>query len=326
MQPSALITGATGFVGGHFVRHMAGEGWALRALVRPTSDTTVLDGLGVQMTHGDLGSVDALRQASAGVDVVFHLAAVTGLRDDTRFAEANVAGVRNVVRAALDARPRPRRVVYLSSYAACGPTPDGRPRTLRDPPNPLTTYGRTKLEGEAELRPLHDAGVECMILRAPAVYGPGDHALLSYFRLVRWGFAPAPGGPERRLHLIFAPDLAGALARAATAATGTFAVAEPVAHRWSEVVAEIGRAVGRRPLRLAIPPALVRVAAAATEGVARLAGRAAVFNREKAEEMLAAGWVCDLAGSEPLLPPGAATPLAEGVAQTADWYRSQGWL
>jgi nucleoside-diphosphate-sugar epimerase len=326
MRPSALITGATGFVGGHFVRHMAGDGWSLRALVRPTSATALLDRLGVERVTGDLGSVDALRAGCSGADVVFHLAAVTGLREDTRFDQANVAGVRNLVRAALDAEPRPRRVVYLSSYAACGPSPDGRPRTLHDPPHPLTAYGRTKLQGEAELRPLREAGVETMILRAPAVYGPGDHALLPYFRLVRNGVAPTPGGPERLLHLIFAPDLAGALGRAATAPVGTFAVAEPVVHRWSEVVAAIGRAVGRRPLRLVIPPALVRLAAGTTERVARWAGRPAIFNREKAEEMLASGWVCDLSGSEALLAPEAATPLAEGVAQTADWYRSQGWL
>lgn len=326
MPNFALITGATGFVGGHLVRHLSERGWRLRALVRPTSDTSLLERLGVERVRGDLGDADALRRASSGVDTVFHLAAVTGLRAETDFVRANVAGTRGVVRALLDAEPRPRRLVYLSSYAACGPAPGGRPRTPGDPPAPLTAYGRTKLQGEAELHPLREAGVEVVILRAPAVYGPGDHALLPYFRLVRWGVAPSPGGADRPLHLLFGPDLAVALGRAAEAPSGMYAVAEPVVHRWSEVVAEIARAVGRRPLRISLPPGMVRAAAAATEGVGRFAGRAVVFNREKAEEMLAPGWVCDLTGSEVLLPVGAATPLATGVALTADWYRSQGWL
>lgn len=326
MSNSALITGATGFVGGHLVRELAARGWSMRALVRATSDTATLQAHGVELARGDLADVQALRQACAGVDVVFHLAAVTGLRGDTDFDRANVAGTRNLAAALLAAHPRPRRIVYLSSYAACGPLVGGRPRTMRDPPAPLTAYGRTKLQGEAALRLPAEQEVELVILRAPAVYGPGDHALLPYFRLVRWGVAPAPGGADRPLHLLFAPDLAAALRRAACAPPGTYAVAEPVAHRWSEVVAAIGRALGRRPLPLPLPPALVRAAAAAAEGVERWTGRTAVLNREKAEEMLATGWVCDLDGSEALLPEGTATPLAAGLARTAEWYRSTGWL
>lgn len=326
MRHSALITGATGFVGGHLVRELAAHGWRMRALVRATSDVGTLESLGVELVRGDLTDRDALNAACAGVQTVFHLAAVTGLREETDFARANVEGTRTVVEAVLAADPRPHRLVYLSSYAACGPISDAHPRAVDDVPAPLTAYGRTKLEGEKVVRALQSEGVQVVILRAPAVYGPGDHALLPYFRLVRGGMAPSPGGPDRPLHLVFAPDLAAALRRAAHSPAGTYAVAEPVAHRWSEVVAEIGRAVGRRPIPIRLPPALVRAAAAVTERVGEIAGRRAVFNREKAEEMLAAGWVCDLAGSEPLMPEGTATPLASGLARTAQWYRSTGWL
>ena len=324
MGATALVTGATGFVGSHLVERLTADGWHLRALVRPTSDTRKLSQLGVECCVGALQDPAAVARACAGADTVFHLAAVTGLRADTDFCRANVEGTRGVVQGILAAKPHPRRVVYLSSYAACGPAVGGRPRSMEDPAAPLTTYGRTKLAGEEEVGELSGGGVAVATLRAPAVYGPGDHALLPYFRLVGWGVAPAPGGPDRLLHLIFAPDLARALAAAADVTPGTYAVAEPVAHRWSEIVAEIARAVGRRPVHVPLPPALVRLAAAVTERAWRMAGRAVVFNREKAEEMLAEGWTCDLRGSETLLP--AATPLAEGIARTAHWYRTQGWL
>jgi hypothetical protein len=62
------------------------------------------------------------------------------------------------------------------------------------------------------------------------------------------------------------------------------------------------------------------------EGVAGIFGRSPAFNREKAEEMLAPGWVCDLAEGARLLPAERATPLAAGMAETVRWYRERGWL
>jgi hypothetical protein len=91
-------------------------------------------------------------------------------------------------------------------------------------------------------------------------------------------------------------------------------------------VAALSAAVGTRPLRLPLPPPLVRAAGALAERFGAVLGGAGVFNREKAEEMLAPAWLCDLSGLEALLPRGTETPLAEGIGQTARWYREHGWL
>ena len=326
MSSCAFLTGATGFVGGHLVERLSAAGWRLRALVRPESDTTRLARYGVELVEGSLEDVEALRRGMSGAGVVYHLAGATTAPDEAGYFRVNAAGTRRVADALRSAGPRPRRLVYLSSYAACGPAPDGRPRRVQDPPGPLTAYGRSKLAGEEPARALEAEGVEVVILRAPAVYGPGDRAFLPYFRLVKRGVAPSPSGPERRVHLIHVADLARALEGAATAPPGSYAVAEPVEHAWSAVVGEIARALGKRPLRVPLPPALVRLAGAAAERVGDLVGGAGVFNREKAEELLAPAWVCELDGSEALLPPGEATPLARGVEETAQWYRTNGWL
>jgi dihydroflavonol-4-reductase len=322
MSRTALITGATGFVGGHLVRRLAAAGWQVRALVRATSDTRALEQAGAERVVGDLDSVDALARAADGADTVFHLAALTVARGEAPFVRANAQGTRNVVRGVLTASRRPRRLVYLSSYAACGPARHGRPRTAGETPEPLTAYGRTKLQGEAAVREAEAAGVQTVILRAPPVYGPGDRALLPYFRLVKHRLAPAPAGPELRTHMVYVEDLAAALHRAADAPTGTWAVAEPVEHPWSAVVGAMAGAMGTRPLRVPLPPAAVRAAGA----VAGWFGGLGVFNKEKAEEMLAPAWLCDLTGLDALLPPGTATPLAAGIGRTAQWYREHGWV
>lgn len=323
MSRTALITGATGFVGGHLAERLAGEGWRVRALVRASSDTARLKALGAELVTGALDDAGALQAAADGADTVFHLAARTTAPGEAEFRRANADGTRTVAQAAARTKTRPRRLVYLSSYAACGPATSGRPRRMDDTPAPLTAYGRSKLEGEAAAREAETAGVELVVLRAPAVYGPGDRAFLPVYRLAARALAPIPTGPVRRLHVIYVHDLVRALANAAETgvAPGTYAVAEPAAHAYGELVDQIGRAVrGKTPLHVPIPAALLRGAGALAE---RLQG-GGVFSREKANEMLAEAWVCDLAGSERLLP--RATPLAEGTAETARWYRTQGWL
>src|SRR5690606_31632372 len=326
MRRRALISGATGFVGGHLVDRLADRGWELHALVRPTSDTRALREHGVRLWTGELSDRELLRRACGEVEVVFHLAAVTAARDEEGYHRANVDGTRTLVDALVEADPMPARLVYLSSYAACGPAPPDGVRHNEESPQPLTTYGRTKLAGEEIVRSLAGRGVEVVVMRAPAVYGPGDRALLPYFRLIALRLAPIPKNGENRLHLIYVADLARALEGAADAPPGTYAVASPGVHRWSEVVGTIASVMNRKPLQIPLAAPLVRLAAGISQAAGSLAGRAAPFNREKAEEMLASAWVCDLTGSEAVLPPEQATPLREGISQTVRWYTRRGWL
>ena len=215
--------------------------------------------------------------------------------------------------------------MYLSSFAACGPAVNGRPRRVDETPAPLTAYGRTKLQGEAAAREAEAAGVELVVVRAPAVYGPGDRAFLPVYRLAKRGLAPIPTGPVRRVQVVYVHDLVAALAAAAYAPPGTYAVAEPQAHEYGALVDQIGLAArGKAPLHVPVPAALLRGAGALAERFGGLVGGTGVFSREKADEMLAEAWVCDLTGAERLLP--RATPLAEGTAETARWYRTQGWI
>jgi nucleoside-diphosphate-sugar epimerase len=325
MPRTALITGASGFVGGHLAERLGREVWQVRALVRATSDTTRLRQLGAELVTGTLDAGDALAAAADGADTVFHLAALTTAPSEQVFLQANAEGTRTLARALTRAATRPRRLVYLSSYAACGPAVEGRPRRSDESPAPLTAYGRSKLQGELASAEVEAAGIERVVLRAPAVYGPGDRAFLPVFRMARLALAPVPTGPVRRVQLIYVHDLVTALVNAAAVEPGTYAVAEPVAHPYPELVNQIGRAVrGKRPLHLPVPAGVLRAAGALAERFGEALGGAGVFSREKADEMLAEAWECDLAGWEALLPH--ATPLAEGTVETARWYRTQGWI
>jgi nucleoside-diphosphate-sugar epimerase len=108
--------------------------------------------------------------------------------------------------------------------------------------------------------------------------------------------------------------------------TGTFHIAEPTAYTWAEMLDHVSAAVGRRGARLRVPAAVLKVAAGGSQAAARLSRRPAVFDGEKALELLAEGWLCETEGARTQLGFEAAIPLPQGLRDTARWYRAHGWL
>ena len=129
----AFVTGATGFVGSHVARALAGQGAELRLLVRATSRTENIEGLPAERVTGDLADFDTLRRAMSGCELVFHLAADYRLwtSEPEAMYRANVEGTRAILKAAQEAGVR--RVVYTSSVATMGFTGNGRPANEDSP-------------------------------------------------------------------------------------------------------------------------------------------------------------------------------------------------
>ena len=323
--PRVLLTGATGFVGSHAALAFVRAGFEVRALVRSLERARPIAELGVELIHGSLGDSPTLDAACAGMDTVVHLAALTHARSDQEYEEANVTGTRRLLAAAVAGGAD--RFVYLSSLAAVGPARGGRPVEPGDDPRPLTRYGRSKLGGE-RVSLEAAARIDVRILRAPAVYGPRDTDLYHFFKLARRGVIPVPTGPARLLQMVHVEDLARALVLAAGApeAAGVYHIAEGRQYTWEEVGRAVGEAVGRRVRVARVPGALIAGLAAVSETAAGLAGRSSIFNRDKARELLAPGWLCETDAARAVLNFEADIPLADGLRTTAQLYREQGWL
>lgn len=328
--PRVLLTGATGFVGSHVVEAFGTAGFRVRALVRSPGRASRLRELGFTLVEGSLEDERAVAEACRDTDVVVHMAALTHARTAADYERVNVEGTRRLLEAALAAQPAPRRFVYLSSLAAAGPCIDGRGVRTEDTPRPLTAYGRSKLAGEHVVLEAADR-IETVVLRPPAVYGPRDTDLFHFFRLASYGVVPVPTGPARPLQMVHVTDLAAALVRtvAAGRASGVYHIAEARTYTWEQVGRMVGDAVsgGRRAVRVVrLPAGLITGAAAASEWAAGLVGRSSIFNRDKAREMLASGWLCETESARTDLEFEAGISLAEGLTETARWYREQGWL
>jgi len=322
-----LVTGATGFVGSHVVEAAASFRFRMRALVRKAADVVRLKEAGFECVQGSLEDTAALAEAVAGVGAVLHLAAATKARTPEDYERANVAGTQAVVDAMIAGAPPNARLVYLSSLAAVGPPVDGRPVTRDDPPRPLTTYGRTKLAGETACLAVRDR-LNVAILRAPAVYGPRDRDVYEFFRLAKFGVVPLPSAATGQLQMIHVRDLARALLLAATStgARGVYHVAESRAYAWDEMARMVGRAVGRKVIVPRVPGMVLKLAASVSETISGLLGKSTIFNREKADELMVPGWLCETDGARRDFGFEAAIPLQEGFNETADWYRQHGWL
>jgi dihydroflavonol-4-reductase len=171
----ALVTGASGFIGGHVVAALAREGAEIRAFDRQAPPNGGLPG-GAEFIRGDIGDSDALRRALDGCDAVFHLAAIYSYArtDAAQMRVVNVDGTRTLLDAA--ARGARRRVVHTSSCATCGPVP-GRRADERDLPAPSdldVPYKRTKLEGERLALRAAREGHEVVVVNPTVPVGPGD--------------------------------------------------------------------------------------------------------------------------------------------------------
>lgn len=297
------ITGGTGFVGGRLIELALAAGHQVRALTRRPQRPRD----GVTWIEGALDKPDSLDRLADGADAVIHVAGVINARDPSGFEAGNVTGTSAVLAAAEKAKVQ--RFVHVSSLAA------------REPK--LSAYGASKAGSEALISA---SSLPHAIVRPPAVYGPGDREMLELFRMAKRGFILLP--PGGRLSLIHADDLGRLLLALADpdAPKGMLVEPDDGRHRgWSheEFGQALGRAVGRRVATFSTPqPVLTifsRLDRIVRRGKAKLtADRVAYFCHPD--------WMVDPGRGAPetLWRPQIETD--KGLAETAIWYRRQGWL
>ncbi len=335
MTERALVTGATGFIGHHLTQRLIQRGDQVACLVRPTSDTSGLDREALAFILGDLRDPESLQAATAGAEVVYHLAAALTARRARDFRRVNADGVAALARACAGQRTPPR-LVLLSSMAAAGPSPAGRPSTEADPPEPISDYGRSKLAGERAARE-HADRLPVTIVRAPWVFGEWDRDTLRVFRFVRHGLHPIPVDRSNQYSLIHAADLATLVVLAAErgercepgqSECGLYYASDARTLDYAGIGLLVAAALGHaRPRLIRLPRSLTLAAAAIPQFTSGLLGRPpGIVNLDKAREGFAGSWTCSPEKARRQLGFAPAATLEERMRQTASWYQEQGWL
>lgn len=171
-EDRCLVTGATGFIGGHLAERLAGEGRRVQCLVRSTSNTTLLERLGVELVVGDITQPDSLAEAVAGCRDVFHCAAlVSDWATRSEIAQINVEGTRNLLEASVASGAQ--RFIHLSTTDVYGYPGGSEVDESCGAPRFRNWYAQTKRAAEEQVRRIERSGaLETVILRPATVYGP----------------------------------------------------------------------------------------------------------------------------------------------------------
>ena len=325
----ALVTGATGFTGGHLARALRRQGRDVRAIVRAEdARSSALAAEGIDVRQGDLRDADSLRRALGGIDIVYNIGAnyrqASAGRDN--YYAVNAAAVATLVE--LAAATGVRRVVQCSTVGVHGNV-EHPPGNEDAPLRPGDDYQRSKLEGERlgrEAAARHD--VELVIARPSGIYGPGDRRLLKLFRGVSRRTFVTLGSGDIFYHLTYVDDLVEGFrlcGEVSRAAGRTYILAGGEVTPLNELVRRIAAAAGVRPPSLRAPVWPFWVAGALCEAVCvPLRIEPPIYRRRV--DFFTKSRAFDIARARQELGYSPQVGLDEGIRRTLAWYREQGWL
>lgn len=331
MAGIVLVTGGTGFIGSHVVRELLAAGGAtVRVLVRPGSDRRALEGLPVEVVHGDLAAPASLGPALAGVQTLYHVAADYRLwaPDPSVLYRVNVDGTRAILGAAAAAGVA--RVVYTSSVGTLGIPAGGEPGTEETPvrlEDMVGDYKRSKFLAEREAEAAAARGLPVVIVNPSAPVGPWDwkptptgRMLVDYLRGRMLAYL------DTGLNVVHVRDVArGHLLAAARGRPGARYI---LGHREGnlalrEIFRRLAPYTGIPAPRVRLPYRAALLLAAVSEAVARAARR----------EPLVARTAVRMAGKRMFFDPSRAvrelglpqTPVDQALRDAVDWFWEHGY-
>jgi ornithine--oxo-acid transaminase len=252
-----LVTGATGFIGGHLAQRLVQEGNQVRCLVRSSSDTSLLDELDVEIATGDLTNARSLRRAVEGCGSVVHCGAlVSDWATPEEITRVNVDGTRNLLEASADASVE--RFVHFSTTDVYGHPGGSAIDETHASTRFANWYAQTKLQAEAEVRRVELArSLDAVVLRPATVYGPRSTEVVGEIaRAIRGGTMLLVDGGRAIAGLCYVDNLvdAAVLALGHEAAPGhAFNVSDGLDITWKQFTDGLATGLGCSQVRRSLP-------------------------------------------------------------------------
>ncbi len=327
-SPVAFVTGGTGFIGSHLVERLLSRGYKVRCLIRNEKKKGYLENLPVDFYAGDLFSSAVLEKGISGVDYVYHVAGVVGSRNKEGFYKQNRDGTKNIVESASRDNPRLKKFIFISSGAAVGPANASTMVDESTPYHPITTYGKSKMEAELEVLKFKDS-LPITIVRPTAVYGPRDPATFDYFNTMNKGLEPLVGFKDKLVSLVHSTDLISGIVLAGESnisAGQTYFLGSDRPYTWREIGDTTKLVMGKKAFRIRLPEPLVYAVAMTAGLLSSFSEKPSVLNFEKGRDMVQDYWTFDSTKAKRDLGYTPVITLPEGIKETVEWYRKNGWM
>lgn len=327
-MPKVLVTGASGFVGSHLARKLLTEGFEVRIIARPTSNTSRLHMAGAEVITGDLTDKECVRKAVTGVDTVYHIAALfrKAKLPDSDYWAVNYQAALDLLHASYDAGVS--RYVHCSTVGVLGHICNP-PANESTPYNPGDIYQITKCEAEkAVLKFQEETGYPITVIRPAGIYGPGDTRWLKLFKGISRRRFPMVGSGNTYIHFVYIDDLVDAFRRAADTPEAIGKVYIIAGERYvtlNELVQTIADAVNVAPLSIHIPVKPVHMLSGVCEDFCRTFRIEPPLYRRRVD-FFVKDRAFDITNARNDLGYSPTVDLSDGIARTANWYKEQALL
>ncbi len=328
MKPIAVITGANGFVGSHLTEYLLSKNYEVHAIVRRSSNMQWIKDLPIQVHPIGIENIETLKPVLAKANYIFHIAGVVKAKDWAEYYEGNVNTTKNILEAAIG-NDQLKRIVVTASLACSAPTVPGKPVNEETLSNPLTFYGKSKLEQEQLTLSYKDI-LPVTVLRPPVVFGERDTEVFLFFKTMKMGIFPSLGFDEKTLSLVYIKDLVRGMEMAATSENSKgqqyFIGGQKDEYTWKEMADISAKYLGKKYIRIRVPHFMVHMVAHISEWVAHITGDTATINTQKANEMVQSSWSCESKKAERDFGYKAIYPLDEAIKNTITWCKTKKWL
>ena len=328
-----LITGASGFIGSFIVEEALRRGFETWAAMRKSSSREYLQDERIHFIELNLSSkaqlVEQLRPHQ--FDYVVHAAGVTKCLNKQDFRRINTEGTKHLVDAILELQMPINRFIYLSSLSIFGAIKEQQPYEEikeTDTPQPNTEYGRSKLEAEKYLESV-SSRVPYIILRPTGVYGPREKDYFIMAKSIKQHSDFAVGYQRQDITFVYVKDVVQAVFLALEKGENgrKYFLSDGQVYQSTTFSDLIHEELGRPWwIRITAPVWVLRIITFVGEYVGQMTGKVTALNNDKYNILKQRNWRCDIQPAINELGYQPTYNLEQGVKETIQWYKDNGWL
>jgi dihydroflavonol-4-reductase len=325
MNSKVLITGATGFLGTHLLNNLIEQGFNIRCFVRNTS-TLSIENERVEVFKGDILNPSHCFEVLKGIDVIYHVAGLglSKIKGDPTFNETST----KVLLEAAVQHEKEFMFIYVSSIKSVGPNQSGLLTEVQNY-KPTDLYGMSKEKAEKEILKIKNNKIKTVIVRPPAIYGPGDHNFLPIFKLMHKGIQiKLVGGILNKFSMVYVNDLVDCLVTLPKCIKNSDILI--ISHKdiinFNEFFSFAPIISKRKTKKVYIPIKATYSFLRVVAKILNMFNKSNILPLSRVNDLLIYNWSVNTSKASIKYGLNCETPLKDGIIETYNWYLQNGWL